>query len=234
MTAPARPTGTPKAASSRAVPLKYLAILLALAGSGLALAASTQNWYSYRLAASSGHAGVIVATGSNAAPAIAALSVAGLAFAAALALAGPVLRYILSALGLVLAASIIGSTVSAMHDPVGSGIGVITGATGVAGDASVRALVEHADGTAFPVLALVGGILIALGAVVVIATSHLWPRASRRYAAVRTERVASAEDGPVSEVDARTRARDAAIDDWDELSRGDDPTEGDEDGESVR
>jgi uncharacterized membrane protein (TIGR02234 family) len=216
--------------------LKYGAILLAVLASGLVLTASTQTWFTLHLTAASGHAGTLTVAGSDAAPAIAALSLAGVAFGGALALAGRVLRYVLALLGLVLAAGVIGSTASAMADPVGTGITVVSKATGIAGDSSVRSIVAHADASAWPALALAGGIALAVVALGVAVTGHLWPVASRRYgtteqASAREDATPSdadrLEDDPESAADARARARDAAIDDWDELSRGDDPTEDD-------
>ncbi|MGN6127936.1 MAG: Trp biosynthesis-associated membrane protein [Humibacter sp.] len=201
---------------------KYGAIIVALIGSGLALSASTQTWYTLHLTAAAGHAATLAVPGSTSAPAVAALSVAGIAFAGALALAGRVLRYVLAVLGLVLAASIIGSAVSAMADPAGSSIAVVTKATGIAGDASVRAVIASADATAWPALALTGGILLALAAVIVLVFGHTWPSASRRYGAMK-----DAAEPVKGETDAHLSARDAAIDDWDELSRGDDPTDDD-------
>ena len=219
--------------------LKYGTILVAILASGLALTASTQTWFSLHLTATSGHSGTLTVSGSEAAPAIAALSLAGVAFGGALALAGRILRYVLALLGLVLAAGVIGSTASALADPVGTGITVVSKATGIAGDSSVRAIVGHADATAWPALALAGGIAIAVAALGVAVTGHLWPVASRRYGATEesptAERGASPSavdadarvDDPDSAADVRARARDAAIDDWDELSRGDDPTDDD-------
>jgi hypothetical protein len=225
--------------------LKYGTILLAVVASGLVLSASTQTWYTLQLTVTSGHSGTVTVTGSVAAPAIAALSLAGVAFAGALALAGRVLRYVLALLGLVLAASIIGSTISAMADPVGTGIGAVTKATGIAGDSSVRAIIARADATPWPALALAGGILLAVAALAVAVTAHLWPVTSRRYGATQdasapahdsTSRHEGGEtDDHLPAADRRARARDAAIDDWDELSRGDDPTEGDTDeGQDAR
>ncbi len=210
--------------------LKYPTIVLALLAAGLVLTASTQTWYALRLSASSGHSGALSVTGTDAAPALAALSLAGVALAGALALAGRVLRYVLAVLGLVLAASIIGSTLSAMTDPTGTGIAVVTKATGIAGDSSVRAMVARVDPSAWPALSLVGGILLAAAAVAAAATAHRWPSASRRYGATRpassAQRTPSAVHEGLSAADLRARARDAAIDDWDDLSRGDDPTTG--------
>ncbi|WP_168203716.1 Trp biosynthesis-associated membrane protein [Humibacter ginsenosidimutans] len=221
---------TVKVSSETSRRLKYGAILLAVIASALVLTASTQTWYTLHLTATSGHAGTLTVAGSAAAPAVAALSLAGVAFGAALALAGRILRYVLAVLGLVLSASIIGSTASAIGDPIGSGITVVTNATGVAGDASVRAIIARADATAWPALALAGGIALLLATVLVVATGHLWPVSSRRYGA--TEDASSDkhaepsddDDEHLSAADQRARARDAAIGDWDELSRGDDPT----------
>jgi len=215
--------------------LKYGTMLLAVLACGLVLSASTQTWYTLHLTAASGHAGTLTVTGAQAAPAIAALSLAGVAFAGALALAGRILRYVLALLGLVLAAGIIGSTISAMADPVATGITVVSKATGIAGDTSVRAIVSRADASPWPSLALAGGIALAVAALCVAGTGHLWPATSRRYGT--TEEVPNArsahlegrdvpdDENALSPADRRARARDAAIDDWDELSRGDDPTE---------
>jgi uncharacterized membrane protein (TIGR02234 family) len=223
--------------------IKYGTILLAVIASGLVLSASTQTWYALHLTATSGHSGTVPVTGSVAAPAIAALSLAGVAFAGALALAGRILRYVLALLGLVLAAGIIGSTVSAMADPAGTGLGAVTKATGIAGDSSVRAIIARADATPWPALALAGGILLALAALAVAVTAHLWPVTSRRYGATRDASVPGHDsavgpadhepDDDLPAADRRARARDAAIDDWDELSRGDDPTDSDADGEAA-
>jgi hypothetical protein len=97
----------------------------------------------------------------------------------------------------------------------------VTKATGIAGDASVRAVIGSTDATVWPALALTGGILLALAAVGVIAFAHTWPTASRRYGAVK-----EAAEPIHNDADEHLNARDAAIDDWDELSRGDDPTDG--------
>jgi uncharacterized membrane protein (TIGR02234 family) len=210
--------------------LKYTAILLAVLASGLALTASTQTWFTLHLTTASGHSGALAVAGSSAAPAIAALSLAGVAFGGALALAGRILRYVLALLGLVLAASIIGSAVTAIADPAGSGISVVTKATGIAGDSGVRAVIASASSTAWPAVALASGILLALAALLVAVTAHLWPSTSRRYGATadaseHPRRSATADEQNLSAADRKARAREAAIDDWDDLSRGDDPTE---------
>jgi hypothetical protein len=86
--------------------------------------------------------------------------------------------------------------------------------------------------------------VIAVASVAVVVTSRRWPGPSRRYQAVRFEdpedsRNESAETDDEAGADAATSAaagpagdaggnaaldRDSAIDSWDELSRGEDPT----------
>jgi hypothetical protein len=96
----------------------------------------------------------------------------------------------------------------------------VTDATGVSGSGPTAELVASADPTAWPVAAIIGGVLLVAAGVVVLATSTRWPASSRRY---RAARLADVEE-PVSDAARGRAASDRAIDDWDELSRGDDPT----------
>jgi uncharacterized membrane protein (TIGR02234 family) len=227
---------------------KYLTILGFVIGSGLALLASTQPWFSVVLTAAGAHTGALVVQGSAAAPALTALSLAGLALAAALAIAGPVFRIVLAVLGFLLGASVLISSFTALSDPVQAASSAITSATGVSGDASVARLVERVDTQVWPAIAIAGGIILVLAGAAVVITSRLWPGASKRYEArfedhtgataaeVFAEPDASADDaeaaraaaenGEEGEANAPAKPleRDQAIDSWDELSRGEDPT----------
>jgi hypothetical protein len=87
--------------------------------------------------------------------------------------------------------------------------------------------VASADPTAWPVAAIIGGVLLVAAGVVVLGTGTRWPASSRRY---RSARLADAEE-PVSNAARGRAASDRSIDDWDELSRGDDPTGGPADDE---
>lgn len=194
--------------------LKYTTLLVILAGSGLAMLAVTQSWYQLRLEASAEHPAAVEVTGSAAAPALTALALSGLALVAALAIAGPVIRVILAVLGIIVGASIVLAAWIAMADPVHAGIAEITTATGVAGDDAVAALVATVDATPWPWAALTAGIILAAGCLWTVLTTRRWPNASRKYQAVRF--------APETGGDPR----DAAIDNWDELSRGEDPTAG--------
>lgn len=195
---------------------KYVLLLVIILASGLGLLASTQTWYTVHLTAAANHPATLAVPGSNAAPALTALSLAGMAVAGALAIAGRIARLIVAVLGILLAGCIVLSSVLAIIAPDSTATSVVTTATGIAGDASVAHLIARADATLWPVVGLAAGVIIALAAIAVLVTSGRWPSGSKRYQAVR---FAEVEHQPVAD-----NARDAAIDNWDELTRGDDPT----------
>ncbi|WP_345764653.1 Trp biosynthesis-associated membrane protein [Diaminobutyricibacter sp. McL0608] len=236
-------TDESRAGSRRA---KYTTMLAIVVGAGLALLASTQPWITVHLASAANHAGDVVVQGSAAAPALTALSLAGLALAAALAIAGPVVRIVLAALGVLIAVSVALSAGIALGDPVQAAAAAITSASGVSGGSSVARLAESVDVSAWPWIAIAGGVVIAVASIAVMVTSRRWPGPSRRYQAVRFEDAdSSAAENPAgTDSDAAPEAttaenpsaasdrsgqgvaldRDSAIDSWDELSRGEDPT----------
>src|SRR5680860_302447 len=75
--------------------------------------------------------------------------------------------------------------------------------------------------TGWPFVALFSGLLMALVGVGIVVTAGRWPGPTTRYQSVRLEPVR-----PVgADVAGQAAPRDA-VDDWDELSRGDDPTTG--------
>jgi uncharacterized membrane protein (TIGR02234 family) len=194
--------------------LKYGAILLLAIAGGLGVLAATQNWYVLHLAQAAGHPDPLPVPGSHAAPALTALSLAGLALAGALALAGRLIRIVLAVLAALLGLCVLISAIGAMSNPAATGIAVVTKATGVGGDAQVVRLISSVDASAWPVVAVVSGALFVLLGVAVVVTGSRWPGTSHRYEAVR-----------LAPSNRPANARDAAIDDWDELTRGDDPTD---------
>ncbi|MGH1550890.1 Trp biosynthesis-associated membrane protein [Leifsonia poae] len=220
--------------------VKYTTMLLLVVGSGLALLAATQTWFSIRLTDTANHSATISVAGSVAAPALTALALAGLALTAALAIAGPVFRIVLALLGILLGVSVLLSAITAVSDAVGASASAITSATGVAGDASVRHLVHSVETQFWPWLAIVAGVVIVLASAAVIVFSRLWPGPSRKYQTrfagedgrPAEEVVSEAAEDDESAADAaddtpggpQTLDRDTAIDSWDELTRGDDPT----------
>ncbi|MEV8215617.1 Trp biosynthesis-associated membrane protein [Leifsonia sp. NPDC077715] len=220
--------------------VKYTTMLLLVVGSGLALLAATQTWFSIRLTDTANHSATISVAGSVAAPALTALALAGLALTAALAIAGPVFRIVLALLGILLGVSVLVSAITAVSDAVRASASAITSATGVAGDASVRHLVHSVETQFWPWLAIVAGAVIVLASAAVIVFSRVWPGPSRKYQTrfagedgrPAEEVVAEAAEDGSAAADAaddtpegpQTLDRDTAIDSWDELTRGDDPT----------
>ncbi|MBT2499910.1 Trp biosynthesis-associated membrane protein [Agromyces sp. ISL-38] len=201
--------------------MKSPAIIATIVGAGLTLLSWSQNWFDLRIAdgAVAGTiAEAIPVAGSVASPALAALALAGLALVAALALAGPGIRVVLGVLEVVLGACIVFAAWVSIGDPVAAVSPAVTDATGVSGAGPTAELVASVTASAWPAAAIAGGVLVVIAGVVVLATGHTWPASSRRYRGVR---LAEADDH--AEPTARA-ASDRAIDDWDELSRGDDPT----------
>ncbi|PPH93832.1 Trp biosynthesis-associated membrane protein [Rathayibacter sp. AY1D3] len=203
--------------------LKYTAILGVVLLAALELTSSTQTWSTLTLAAIEGEGQRIDVAGTVAAPALSALALAGLALAAALAIAGPVFRIVLGVLQAVLGASVVLAAATALGDPVRAGASLVTEATAIAGEQSVAALVASSSATAWPVVALVCGVLTALLGIGVLATSRRWLGAARKRAS-RFEPADGYGHGA-----STVQTDDGDIDpvvSWDELSRGDDPTSG--------
>lgn len=189
---------------------KRLAMLLLLAGAGLGMLAWTQPWAQLRL----GDGAELVGAGADASPGTMALAAAALAAVAALAIAGPFFRMVMGALMIVVGGL---STWLALGVDAFRALGAaVRQHTALADDAAVRAVIDGGEGglTAWPIVAAVGGALIAATGLFVLATGRGWPETGRRYS---TTRLADAERGGV--VDTGDR-----VDQWDALSAGDDPT----------
>ncbi|GAB3578699.1 hypothetical protein GCM10027406_15350 [Leifsonia lichenia] len=226
---------------------KYLTLLALVVGSLLALLASTQTWFTVHLTDVAEHTTTLAVAGSAAAPALTALSLAGLALTAALAIAGPVFRIVLALLGLLLGASVLISSISALADALRASSATITTATGVAGTASIQRLVDSVGAELWPGVAVAGGVVLVLASASVVLTNRLWPGSSRKYqtrfedqdgTALLLDGDADAETSAEVSDDAEARAvaegdaaqgtgvidKDTAIDSWDDLTRGEDPT----------
>jgi uncharacterized membrane protein (TIGR02234 family) len=202
--------------------LKLLTIVALVIGAGLGLAGATQTWYTVTLSAAAGDAAPVPVSGSDASPALTALSLAGLALVVALAIAGRIARVVVGIIGVILGATVIFASAG---NPLYS-IGVrdaVSKATGITGTAAVRDLIGSVHASAWPTLALIGGIVIVLGSLAALITGGRWPGGSRRYDAVRFEEA----DGQESVAPAKPTERpgDSAVDDWDDLTRGEDPTD---------
>ncbi|WP_218682300.1 Trp biosynthesis-associated membrane protein [Microbacterium sp. BF1] len=178
-----------------------------LAGA-IGIISSTQTWLTVERA-DAGEA--ILVPGASALVLLAPLSLAVLALGAALSISGKVVRLVFGVLAGATALFLGWSTLQLLlAEPFDAVAATVTEVTGLAGGDAVREVVVSIVPSAWPFIALVGWALLLLSSVVVLMTWRGWTVGGRRY---RTDHVEVAHDGPVD-----------AVDSWDELSRGTDPT----------
>ncbi|MBF4578272.1 Trp biosynthesis-associated membrane protein [Frigoribacterium sp. VKM Ac-2530] len=190
--------------------LKLVTILVGVLLAGVGLLTWTQPWFGVVVESPQGGQLDLTAAGDVAGSPVSALSLAALALVGALTIAGRVFRVVLGLLQFALGASIAVTAGTALSDPVRASGSVVTDATGVDGQDSLRALVSSTSATPWPWLALVVGVLGALLGVGIVVTSGAWPQAGRKYTATRLVPADPASDPSAT---------------WDSLSVGDDPTD---------
>ncbi|MEV7769138.1 Trp biosynthesis-associated membrane protein [Microbacterium sp. NPDC086615] len=190
---------------------RSLAVVAMLLAGAIGVIGSTQTWIDVTL--DDGAQQTLAVPGSDALPVLTPLSLAALALGAALSIAGPVVRYVFGAIGLAIAALTgLGAAQIVFATPVSAAAATVTDATGISGVDAVGDLVAGLSLTPWPVVTLVAQILLAAAAVFTLVTARRWgSNAGRKY---RTTGDSAAE---------ASRPHDA-IDSWDDLSRGDDPT----------
>jgi uncharacterized membrane protein (TIGR02234 family) len=189
---------------SRARRLRLYTILAIGLVAALTLLTTTQTWWTLHLATRT-----LTIAGTVAGPALAALALCTLVLAAALALAGPVFRLILGLLQLLLAFTIVFTTILSLANPDQPSESAVQSATGIAGTSSIDHLIRSVTLTPWGFVAVALGVIAFILGLWLLLTFRVWPSASRRYQAVRFQPA----NGP----------RDAVID-WDALSDGTDPT----------
>ncbi|PNW08698.1 peptidase [Microbacterium testaceum] len=187
------------------------AVLAMLLAGAIGVIASTQTWIDVTL--DDGAQQTLAVPGAEALPVLTPLSLAALALGAALSIVGPVLRHVFGALGLLIAAFIgIGTAQILLATPVSATAATVTDATGISGTDAVASLVRDLALTPWPAVTLVAQIVLLSASVFTLVTARRWASgASRKY------RTADETGGDIG------RPHDA-IDSWDDLSRGDDPT----------
>lgn len=178
-----------------------------LAGA-IGIISSTQTWLTVERA-DAGEA--ILVPGASALVLLAPLSLAVLALGAALSIAGKAVRLVFAVLAAATALFLGWSTLQLLiGEPLGAVAATVTEVTGLAGSGATHDVVAQIVPTAWPYLALVGWAILLVASVVVFTTWRGWKAGGRRY---RTDGPDVPHDGPVD-----------AVDSWDELSRGTDPT----------
>lgn len=190
---------------------KSVVVLLCLLLAALLFATAAMPWVQATVGTTVGELDVSV-RGSDAAPAVSALSLVAAAGAVALTIAGRRVRPVVAAL---IGLSGIGSllaVIGALRDPVAVSEGVVGEAAGVVGSDAQHVI------TVWPWLSLVCALLVVLSGVWALIASRRWASP----AASRYER--GPEQRRARPVDVREEGRRDDIDSWDALTEGRDPT----------
>lgn len=186
-----------------------LAILGGVALSGAAgLLAGSQPWISFML---EGAHAVETVTGHAVNAALSPVSIAIVAAALALTIAGPMFRRVLGILVALLGAGLVALTGGVIGSPSSAVGGRITELTGIVGGASGSAVLWSSVSAWAWVSIAAGALAIVLGLAVLILGGR-WGAAGRKYDSA--PRAAAVE-----------RAAPDRISDWDSLSDGDDPSD---------
>ncbi|MGC5223064.1 Trp biosynthesis-associated membrane protein [Micromonospora sp. DT81.3] len=209
---------------------RLLAVTVVLAVGALGTISSTQTWLSVTLR--QGPDGALLVPGAAALPVLAPLSLAVLALGAALSIVGLVLRYAFGALTVVIAGVLAWLTgVVVFQRPPSAAASTVTEATGITGLDAVAELVERVTLTPWPAVTLIAWMVLLAAGAFVIATASTWKGAGRRYrtdAAAATAAPASGSTptsaSAVASASASASTPLDAVDSWDGLSRGEDPT----------
>ncbi|MEE2815343.1 MAG: Trp biosynthesis-associated membrane protein, partial [Actinomycetota bacterium] len=96
--------------------------------------------------------------------------------------------------------------------PIAAVAPAVTQVTGLGGEVSLREVVGPGTATPGPVIALLCWVVVGLASLFVLVTARRWPAGGRRYRS--TTGSAHRSSGPLD-----------AVDSWDELSHGTDPTD---------
>ena len=182
--------------------VRLLSMAAIVVAAGIAALAWSQTWYTFVSAADD-----VVVGGDVAGGALLPLALASLALVAALAIAGPFFRVVLGVLDALLGVCVVVVAAWSLSDPVRASVQALTQTTGVENLEPLREITEHTGTTMWPVVGLIGGMLMMLTGLAVALTSRAWPASGGRYTRSRVE---------TPEGDA--------VNDWDALSEGDDPT----------
>jgi uncharacterized membrane protein (TIGR02234 family) len=202
---------------------RLLAVVAILLPGAVGLISSTQTWVHVALRGAT--AADLTVAGADAVPVLAPLSLAVLALGLALSIVGVVLRYVFGALSVIAGVALAWLAVAVLAGPpLPAYAPTVTEATGLTGAGAVADLVAATSLTAWPAVALGGAVVLAAAGVYVLVTARGWSRGGRRYEAAAAPATAHG-DAPGGTAHDPGRPLDA-IDSWDDLSRGDDPTTG--------
>ena len=189
---------------------RLLSVLGILAGGLFGLIASTQTWLDATI--NDGAAEPIHVAGADAIALMAPLSLAAIAAAITLAIAGVAFRYVLGALAVIIGAAMLVMNVRLITGTSALDVAAaVTEATGIAGDSAIIAMVTELTLTPLVTVTVVAWLLIIAGGLLTLVTAKSWAASGKKY---RTSTAGITHTGPLDKIDS-----------WDDLSRGEDPTQ---------
>jgi len=193
---------------------RTLAVVLTVLSGAVGVLSATQTWLHVALAG--GASDDLAVTGTAALAVSTPLCLAVLALGVALSIVGRVLRYVFGAIAVVIAVALGYLTIVIVATrPFSSVARTVTDATGITGDDPIAQLVTSISVTVWPFVMLAAAVVLLAAGVFILFTAHAWSTSGRKY---RTDAApAAATAGPLD-----------AVDSWDDLSHGTDPTAGED------
>ncbi|MCC3301656.1 Trp biosynthesis-associated membrane protein [Arthrobacter sp. zg-Y895] len=207
---------------------KGIVIMATVLLAALAFGTTTRTWLNVTLPAANVVTPDVAVSGSDAATAVTAFAVVGVAAALAAGIAGRIARWIIGVIIVVSGVGVAAASSRIIADPLQGAAGAIGKAIGVSSAEGTQV-----ELTPMPYAALVIGILIALAGIWLALAGRHWTT-SRRYApTAEPDGAATDADaaGTGTSPDARNQKDAGAgppvdeIDSWDRLTRGEDPTD---------
>lgn len=188
---------------------------------GLTLYSSTQIWVSMMLIPGAAAFTELGVTGHEVNQSLTPVSIASLAAALALTIAGPVLRRILGVLIALLGAGIGAISVTALVDPEAAGASSLAQMTGLSGGAEFQ-LVDYTSTSPFILISALSGALLVVVGVLISVLSGRWKSAGRKYEAEsgKSHKSESAEPDRISDWEAMNDGFDPSDDEPREDSQG--------------
>lgn len=193
--------------------IKNYSLLLIAIFSGFILVGWTQTWFEISADFVAENKPISV-SGQQLGGGVSGLALASFALVAALALVRSRLRQILGFVLFVLGVAVTSITISLWVAPVNSSLPILTKLTGVADAVAFEGLIDNVFVTPWPSIVAISGCFLALLGIIVVFTSARWPQGGKKYESPSSH----------SKISEQTSTSGKNIDDWDSLSRGEDPT----------
>lgn len=195
------------ALARRALPGRRTTVLAGTAASAALAGATRTLWATATAPDLTGTVQQVDVLGADAAPAALALALVAIAASLATSLSSSWVRFVTGPVLLLTGGGALLAAVGVVRDPVGASASAVTDATGLVGSAI------SAEGTVWPLLAVVPALAVMGIGVLVLIAGGSWPRRDRFRSAAVAPTADPSEDPAAA---------------WDALTRGEDPSAGDE------